>query len=161
MIDGNFSFIENVFPNYKSAEINSLAQIKSVIPNKLPIPSDKPSLDEIYNKFVKEKKSNSYMYNPPLTLEKITSPLLGKPLAHVNNSEKGLIEKMTVEEEPQSQNQINEKDLECINYVLKSEKCKDILLKSLNLKESKNQTNNMIEFIAFILLGIFLLYILR
>ena len=30
----------------------------------------------IYNKFISEKKSNSYMYNPPLTLDKITSPLL-------------------------------------------------------------------------------------
>jgi hypothetical protein len=159
LIDGNFSFIENVFPNYKPVEINSLAQIKSVIPNKLPIPSDKPSVDDIYNKFVNEKKSNSYMYNPPLTLDKITSPLLGKPLAYTN----GLLEKMTVKQDlqPSIENEISEKDVEYINYVLKSEKCKDILLNSLNLKESKNQTNNLIEFIAFVLIGIFLLYLLR
>jgi hypothetical protein len=161
LIDGNFSFIENVFPNYKPAEINSLAQIKSVIPNKLPVPSDKPSVDEIYNKFVKEKKSNSYMYNPPLTLEKITSPLLGKPLAYLNNNEKGLIEKMTVQEEPKIQTQLNEKDFECINHILQSEKCKDVLIKSLNLKESKYKTNNTIEFLAFVLIGIFLIYLLR
>lgn len=151
MIDGNFSYIQSVFPNYKASEINSLAQIKTFAPNKLPIPSS-TDVDEIYKKFVKEKQSNSYFYNTPLSLEKITSPLLGKPITKL---EQPVIEKMTNAE----QSQLSDEDY--INYVLKSDYCKEMIINALNLESSKKQNNMIIEFIAFVLIGLFLIYLLN
>lgn len=155
MIDGNFSFIDSVFPNYKASEINSLAQIKSVIPNKLPIPVQ-TDVDEIYKKFVKEKQSNSYFFNTPLSLDKITSPLLGKPITKLTEP---VVEKMTnVDTEKKSDELTHEQYVE---HVLNCPECKQMVINALNLESSKKQNNSIIEFLAFVLIGLFLIYLLN
>ena len=146
MIDGNYSYISSVFPNYKSSEINSLSEIKSLAPNKLPIPS-KVDVDEIYKKFVKEKQSDSYFYNTPLGLEQITSPLLGKPITQINS--KKMVEKFS--------DKLS--DEQYVYYVLNSDNCKKMIINALNLESSKRENYMMIEFLAFVLIGIFLIYI--
>lgn len=151
MIDGNFSFIETVFPNFKPSQLNALAPIKSLAPNKVAVPSP-PNVDEIYNKFVKEKTSNSYFYNPPL-FDKINSPLTGKPISQLNGGV--VLEKMT--------NQMDEKKMsneDYVEYVLNNDECRKMIMKSLSLESSKRQNNTTIEFIAFVLIGIFLIYLI-
>ncbi len=147
MIDGNFSYIQNVFPNYKATEVNTLSKTKMFAP-KLPVPST-PNLDEVYNKFIKEKGSNSYFYNPPLN--KIESPLLGKPLNELNT-----LNKISNEEAIKKQNLED-----YINYVLKSDYCKEMIINTLNLESKKKRDNHIMEFIAIILIGIFLIYLLN
>ncbi len=153
MIDGNFSFIDSVFPNYKPSEINSLAQIKSVIPNKLPIPVQ-DNVDEIYKRFVNEKQSNSYFYNTPLSIDKITSPLLNKPITKLNEP---MIEKMT--NVTRNFDQLGHEQY--IEHVLNCPECKHMIINALNLESSKKQNNNIIEFLAFVLIGLFLIYLLN
>lgn len=155
MIDGNFSFIDSVFPNYKPSEINSLAQIKSVIPNKLPVPTQ-TNFEEIYKKFVNEKQSNSYFFNTPLSLDKITSPLLGKPITNLSEP---VIEKMTNVNTTQKPGELTHEQY--VEHVLNCPECKQMIMNALNLESSKKQNNNIIEFLAFVLIGLFLIYLLN
>ena len=150
MIDGNFSFIESVFPNFKPSQLNALAPIKSLAPNKVAVPSP-PNVDEIYNKFVKEKSSNSYFYNPPL-FDKINSTLTGKPISQLNGG--AVLEKMTNVKNDQLTN------ADYVEYVLNNEECRKMIMKSLSLESSKRQNNATLEFIAYVLIGVFLIYLI-
>ena len=150
MIDGNFSFIESVFPNFKPSQLNALAPIKSLAPNKVSVPSP-PNVDEIYNKFVKEKSSNSYFYNPPL-FDKINSTLTGKPISQLNGG--AVLEKMTNVKNDQLTN------ADYVEYVLNNEECRKMIMKSLSLESSKRQNNATLEFIAYVLIGVFLIYLI-
>ncbi len=133
----SYSYIKSVFPNFQVAKIYNDALYSDNSFNSLPI---------------KEETNN---------ILNIT-PINDEPLQSIAQFQSGLrSEKLTKEEFTQNDNSDTEVHDIHLQHVLQCVKCKEILIKQLDIEQDRAKREEVLEIVSYVMFGLFVLLLIQ